>query len=292
LGTWTITFTSDTNGMLTAPDGTTNSFIFPPYNVGYFADETNTFNVYLGMSAGITNAINQAMVFSSFAISNVPSACSDNFLADTSLNTNLWTATNSIGPEGVLIVPSNAPYWVSWTLPANGFSLAESASLGTGALWYNVTSYLPIPMYGLSRQLISTNDLTGTNAEFFALIKRAYTQLLVLLPGETNAPNTATGKKGTPTPVDLISAGGQVTITVQAVDAHWNPVGGVTDNINITSTDTSGNVNGSNPAPLSNGSEQFNWYFGTADTQTVTATDTTNTNIPPATSSPVQVLNQ
>jgi hypothetical protein len=131
------------------------------------------------------------------------------------LNTSLWTSSYSIGPEGVLIVSSNAPYWVAWTIPARGFSLVDSASLGTGALWNDVTTYVPIPMYYLSQQLISTNDLTGTNAEFFALIKRTPTQLLVLLPGETNAPNTATGKKGTPTSIDLYSGtDGQVPITV------------------------------------------------------------------------------
>src|SRR5208282_5280058 len=97
LGTWTVTFTSDTNGLMTAPDGTTNSFIFPPYNVTKFA-ETTGFNVHLGMVANTANAINQAVVFSSFALSNVPSALSDNFLAEASLNTNLWTASEAIGP--------------------------------------------------------------------------------------------------------------------------------------------------------------------------------------------------
>jgi len=32
------------------------------------------------------------------------------------------------------------------------------------------------------------------------MVKRAFTQLQVLLPGETNAPNTTTGKIGTPDP--------------------------------------------------------------------------------------------
>jgi hypothetical protein len=294
LGTWTVTFTSDTNGMLIAPDGTTSSFIFPLYNVTKFA-ESSGFNVYLGMQANTANAINQAVVFSSFAASNVPSACSDDFLADASLSTNLWTASYAIDPLGVLIVPSNAPYWAAWTLPAHGFSLADSASLAPGALWYNVSTYPPIPMYAnISQQLISTNDLTSTNAEFFALIQRAFTQLLILLPGETNAPNTATGKTGTPTPVDLISGtAGADTFTVLAVDSHFFPVAGINDTISITSTDVNGAVlNGANPAALTNGSEQFDWYFADPGTQTITATDTTNPNIPPATSSPVQVLNQ
>ncbi|MGO8929747.1 MAG: hypothetical protein ACLQU3_23010 [Limisphaerales bacterium] len=294
LGTWTVQFTSDTNGTLIAPDGTTSSFIFPPYNVTKFA-ETNGFNVYLGMVANNANAFGQAVVYSSFAISNVPSAVSDNFLADTSLNTSIWNPSLSIGPGSVFIAPSNALYWVQWTLPATGFSLANSGSLGTNAAWNNVTTYTPLStinasQQALSQQLISTSDLPPGNAAFFSLIKRAATQLLILLPGETNAPNTATGKTGTPNPVDLSSVSG-VTFTVLTVDDQWYPVAGNNDTIEITSSDPAGFVSGANPVALNNGSVQIDWYFGTPGTQTITATDTTNPNILPNTDT-VSVLNQ
>jgi hypothetical protein len=150
-------------------------------------------------------------------------------------------------------------------------------------------------MYGLvSQQLISSKDLTSTKAEFFTLIQRNFSQLLILLPGETNAPNTATGIAGTPTPVDLQSGTqGAATVTVMAVDAHFNPVGGINDTITLTSTDSGGQVlNGSTTATMANGIAQFAWYFSTSGTQTVTATDTSNTSIPPATTLPVTVLNQ
>jgi hypothetical protein len=294
-GTWTVSFTSDTNGTLIAPDGTTTNFIFPSYNVGYFA-ETNGFNVYLGFEANNTNAINQAVVYSSFAVTNVPSECSDNFLTDTSLNTNLWTSSYSAGPEGVFIVPSNAPLMLAWTSPANGFSLAESPILGPNAVWNNVSTYLPIPMYGLSQQVISTNDLTSTKAEFFALIKRAFTQLLVVLPGETYAPGTATGKTGTPTSVSLGNNSGEEDVTVYAVDPKFYPVSGVTDSISLTTTDLGASgilppgqtmVNGVATFNLANAPETF--LFFDAGTWTITATDTTDTNIPPATSASVTV---
>jgi hypothetical protein len=264
--------------------------------VGYFADQTNSFDVYLGMVANTANAINQAVVFSSFAVTNVPSECSDNFLADSSLNTNLWTAANAIGPEGVLIAPSNAPLWLAWTAPANGFSLVESASLGPNAVWNNVSTYLPIPMYGLNQQLISTNDLTGTKAEFFALVKRAFTQLLVVLPGETYAPGTATGKKGTPTPVSLGNNEGEEDVTVYAVDPKFYPVSGLTDSISLTTTDLGASgilppgqamVNGVATFNLANA--PYTFFFFTQGTWTITATDTTNTNMPPATSDSVTV---
>ena len=295
LGTWTVQFTSDTNGTLIAPDGTTSSFIFPPYNVRKFA-ESNSFNVYLGMQANTANAINQAVVFSSFAISNVPSACSDNFLADTSLNTNLWNNSYAIRPAGVLLVPPGAPYWVGWTVPATGFFLVDSPSLGTSAVWKNVITYAPIPMFNLDQQLISTNDLTGTRAEFFALLKRPFSQLLVVLPGQTLAPNTPTGTTGTPTPVSLSANGGEEDVTLCAVDSYFNLVPGSTDSISLTSTDP-GTIGNLPPAQaMVNGQATFNladypetFYFFTAGTWTITATDTTTTSIKANTSSSVVV---
>jgi hypothetical protein len=112
-----------------------------------------------------------------------------------------------------------------------------------------------------------------------------------LLPGETNAPGTATGKTGTPTPVDLISANGEVVVTVLAVDAHWYPIAGNNDTVQISSSDPSGFVVGANPVALNNGSAQVTWYFQTPGTQTITATDTSNTSISPNTDT-ISVLNQ
>ncbi len=109
-----------------------------------------------------------------------------------------------------------------------------------------------------------------------------FTQLQVLLPGETNAPYTVTGKTGTPAPL----SGGQVTCTVLAVDGNWNPVPSVTDTINITCNDP--NSITPTPAPLFNGSGQFTVSFtdaGVYSIDTISALDISNTGIAPATSS-------
>jgi hypothetical protein len=269
--------------MLIAPDGTTSSFIFPPYNVGYFA-ETTGFNVYLGMQANTASAINQSVVYSSFAVSNVPSACNDNFLADTSLNTNLWISSYSSGPKGVLIVPSNAPYWVAWTLPAPGFSLVDIGSLGTGAFWNEVTNYAPIPMFDINQQLVSANDLPPGNAAFFAVSQSVLSRLQILLPGETAAPGTPTGKTGTP---DIQYAGNYFYVTVNAVDDRWNLVSSVNDTIAITSTDT--NTTDMPPnAALVGGTGQFVIVFSYSGNYTMTASDVTDPAIAPDTSASVE----
>ena len=141
-------------------------------------------------------------------------------------------------------------------------------------------------MHAVVNQLISTNDLGSNNAEFFRLVKRSFTQLLVLLPGETNAPNTATGKIGTPTPVSASNLEGQEIFTVMAVDGQWNPIPGSSDTITISSSDSGAAL--PNPAALNNGTQQFTIYLDQG-TPTITATDTTNPAILSNTSSAVTV---
>jgi hypothetical protein len=123
-------------------------------------------------------------------------------------------------------------------------------------------------------QLIASSEMPAGPVGFFNVIKRVATQLQVLLPGETNAPGTATGKLGTPTAENVNDL---ITVTVNEVDASWHIVNS-TDAISLSSvTDSSvGPVTGT----LSGGTVQISgWYFDTAGSQTITASDTTSTNI-------------
>jgi hypothetical protein len=177
----------------------------------------------------------------------------------------------------VLIVPTNAPYWINWSLPSAGFTLTDSGSLATNAIWNNVSNFPPISMFGSNVQLISANDLPNGKAAYFELVKRTFSQLLVLLPGQTNAPNTTTGKVGTPAPFSLSASGGVLNFTVLAVDSHWNPVSGVNDTLSFTDTD--GGIY-SPPLTLANGTGTFSVFFqNTASNVTITASDTTTPTI-------------
>src|SRR5207247_10010878 len=65
----------------------------------------------------------------------------------------------------------------------------------------------------------------------------AVTKLQLLVPGETAAPGTASGKIGTPHP----QTAGTATLSciiVNAVDANWNVVSNATPNATITSSDS------------------------------------------------------
>jgi hypothetical protein len=78
-------------------------------------------------------------------------------------------------------------------------------------------------------------------AQLFAglAIAGPFTQLQVLLPGETAAPGTASGKTGSP---KAQTAGVPFFVTVNACDATWNTVPSVTHSIRILSSDASASL--------------------------------------------------
>src|SRR5690606_18724345 len=61
--------------------------------------------------------------------------------------------------------------------------------------------------------------------------------LQILLPGETAAPFTLTGKTGSPFSSGSLKAGEEFEVIVNAVDANWNVVGSTTDAISVTNAD-------------------------------------------------------
>jgi hypothetical protein len=174
----------------------------------------------------------------------------------------------------------------TWTLPAAQFDLVAAASLNhtktNPIAWVALTAAntnLAVPPFiyqsGTNmKALIATADLPSTNAIFFALRKIVATQLQVLMPGETNAPGTVTGKTGTPQPQEV---GALFNITVNAVDANWNIADYCSDTIQISSTDAQA-ILGANAA-LVNGTGAFEVTFETSGSQTVTATDTTQASV-------------
>ena len=66
-----------------------------------------------------------------------------------------------------------------------------------------------------------------------------YTRLQVLLPGESPAPGTGTGKSGAPTSQTV---GVPFNVTVRATDSTWNLVTTITNSVDLTSSDASASL--------------------------------------------------
>ena len=148
LGTWTLSFTSDTHGTVTAPDGTTGSFDMAADAAALFA---NPLTVLFGTSAGATGGYGQYVDIGQISITNVAGINEfDDFTKDSALNTTLWDPNFSRDNPGfgadagsVFVVSSNKPsYWVNWTLPDNGYGLETKASLSGGTnVWFSPNYY-------------------------------------------------------------------------------------------------------------------------------------------------------
>ena len=285
-GTWTIRFTSNTNVTLIAPGGDTKSVVITPYYAN-FLNPAGVMNIYLGGQPNNAGAFNKAVVYSRFQLSGTPAEINDNFATDLTLDTNTWSTAQATAPAGVLPVPGSAAYFVTWTLPAGGYSLECGNQLADLSVWGSPSLYPQIPMVGIMGQFVDSTEVpVGPNA-FFNLIRRVFTQLQVILPGETAAPGTPTGKAGAPTPVS-IGAGGWINVTVNACDATWHRINGVTDTVHLGTTDGA-SLNPVNTA-LANGTVTFPpLQFNTAGSQTITATDLTDATKTPNTSTPVTV---
>jgi hypothetical protein len=169
LGTWTVSFTSDTNVVLTAPDGSTSSFVFT--NASSFAETANPgMYLYLGMQANNLASINQDVSYSQFSITGAPAAMTDNFATDSTLSTN-WFKFMASGPAGIFVMPPGAENWVSWTLPAAGFQLQYATKLLGPWTILKDTNDVTVPEVNQVAQLITTNDIPApANAAYFDMV--------------------------------------------------------------------------------------------------------------------------
>jgi hypothetical protein len=111
----------------------------------------------------------------------------------------------------------------------------------------------------------------------------AFSKLQMLVPGESAAPGTASGKTGTPASQ---TAGTPFSVTVNAADANWNLIN-TNDTVSISSSDTNATLPAN--APLSAGSASFSVTLKSAGTRTVTASDVTHVGISAGTSSSVSI---
>lgn len=283
VGTWTLTFNQDTNITITTPSGGTFQTNLPIDVVNIFK-QTPNMQVNIGCVPGDLSRLGQMAVVTEFKTTGTPGEpnLDSNFLG-VPRDTNVWMIVASSPNFGVQEIPTGA-FWLNWTLPANGYVLRGTDKL-TGGTWNDLA--LPgFEVGGKHNILVKQGDLPGVNSGFFDLVKRSATKLQILLPGETAAPGTPTGKTGTPTTQALYVG---FPVTINAVDDTWHVIPTVSgDMIHLSST-TDQYTTFPADAALQNGTVTINDVFFTQPgMQNITASDVTNTNMANGTAS-VQV---
>jgi hypothetical protein len=131
-------------------------------------------------------------------------------------------------------------------------------------------------LYKSGPQTITVSDVTnsgiGSNTSgTVTVIGGAFNRVLVLAPGESPAPGTESGRTGTATDQSINYA---FTVTVLATDQWWNPVGGVSDVVRITSNDPLAQL----PADqaMVDGRAEMVMRLATGGYQQITVSDVTN----------------
>lgn len=290
VGTWTLTCNNNTNFTVTNPEGVSTNFTVPLADAMLFADPLT---VYVGAQANNAANVGQEAVVSHVKITGAAGALEDTF-SGTTLNTTIWGVA-AVDPSAVLVVQPDAKYWLSWTLPDSHFFPVASASvLGP----WTETSLTNTFQRGTNKfVVVSPSDLPSPNSGYFRLMKRVATKLQVLLPGESNAPGTATGKTGTAEPQAF---GTPFDVTVNACDATWHIVTAAAgDMIHLTSTDVAPPAaNGAYlppDAPLVSGTVTFSAVAGygvilqDSGTWTITASDVTTNTVTDGVSTPITI---
>ena len=182
----------------------------------------------------------------------------------------------------------------------NGTAVSLSLAAGSGALTGTITGTITagassVTISGvtyakaesgviLTATRTSGDNLTAGDSLPFTVNPGVFAKLQLLMPGETAAPGTPTGKTGSPT---ARTAGTAFDVTVNAVDANWNLIS-TNDTIAITSSDSYASLPAN--AALSGGTQTFSVTLKTAGSATVTATDITD-GTKTANTSPVITVN-
>jgi len=284
LGTWSVSFVNDTNVTMSGPGGISTNFTIPLEAVQNNFSPASSF-IQFGFhkndneNDGHNNGVSGT--FSHVAKTGGASVFDDPLNGATLTNLYAWRKTDQ---TYVQYVSPTTKWDMAWTLPASGYR-AQVAGDAQGP-YSDLTPAGSYPATGVNHIYIDESSLPAGNDAYFRLIKRNFSQLQVLLPGETNMPDTVTGKIGTPDPLSLSGSGGLMTVTINAVDDTWHVVSGGSGTINLTSDDASAIM--PLDAALVGGTLQQTVLFGSPGTWTITATNL-SVEMPAATSSPLTV---
>ncbi len=168
-GTWSITFNNDTDVTLAAPGGATATASLPAEAVALFS---GSMHVYAGIQPNRLENIGQSVTFKRLEITGVASPISEDFTSAGVLTGETWNVS-AVDRAGLVPVPSDAAFWLSWPLPDTGWTLQWAEDLDNN-FWNDIAFTSSSNIGGQRRTLVRTGDLPNsfTGQYFFQMILR------------------------------------------------------------------------------------------------------------------------
>jgi hypothetical protein len=130
VGTWTLTFNSNTNGTLTAPGANPAAFTISDPNAA--ADFGNPLAAYFGLQPNTSAGIGQYIDYASMSVTNVAGVNENSdFTTEQGLDSSIWQNIAS----DTQLATTNTPFWVYYTyINGLGYGLGVSDSVNGSAL--------------------------------------------------------------------------------------------------------------------------------------------------------------
>src|SRR5206468_1618284 len=163
----------------------------------------------------------------------------------------------------------------------NGRVITVARGTGTGTLQGTLTATTVNGMatfanlsYNLAETItlnFTATGLTNVTSANVMVGTGPFSKLQLLVPGETAAPGTSSGKTGTPSGQTV---GGSFPVTVNAVDAQWNRLNTVSDTVGLSSSDPTATL--PPDTDLAVGTTNLTVTFNATGNFTLTATDLTD----------------
>ncbi len=166
LGTWSITFSNNTNVTLTAADGSTAQLVIPPEDAAFYEPFSKGVTASFGVQPNSINRIGLSAVISRIKIVKGSTVVVDESFQSAELNPDQWVV-RAQDPSGVFPVPADVAYLVTWPLPDTGFTLRTAPSL-TGP-W--TTPFTPRLVGARRVTLANQSALPSPQIGFFQLKK-------------------------------------------------------------------------------------------------------------------------
>ncbi len=168
-GTWSITFANDTDVTLTAPGGATATATLSAEAVALFSRSNH---VYVGAQPNRLNNIGQSVTIKRLQITGIASPVDEHFTDPGVLSGTTWNV--SAGDRaGLIPVPADADFWLSWALPDTGWTLQWAEDLDNN-FWNDIALPSSLNIGGQRRSLVRVADLPTAffGNYFFQMILR------------------------------------------------------------------------------------------------------------------------